>query len=83
MSVKPFVDVLNAFEPLLQNEILAYTTMLDSTYAMKTQDAEIRYQEDTCPRGRSLANTDSNGYIGKSSDARYRKGEPIQNTSTG
>ena len=59
MNVKPFVDVLTAFEPLLQNEILSYTTLLESTYSMKTKDVEIRFQDDICQLGEEALRTRS------------------------
>jgi hypothetical protein len=51
MSSKPFSDVLNVFEPLLQNEILSFTNMLNSAYSMKTRDVETRFQDEMCQLG--------------------------------
>jgi hypothetical protein len=53
----PFVEVLNVFGPLLKNEVVSYTTLLDSTYSTKIQDVEIKFQEDTCQLGDAAMRT--------------------------
>ena len=50
-------EVLNMFEPLLQNEILTFTNMLDTTYSMKTHDVETRFQDEMCQLGNSASQT--------------------------